>query len=196
MLKLPCSAPKRAASVDCIAEGLPSGTIAFNTPEQMMLDKPGAVALRLSLSEPVESLTAAVRAAIGDTGALVGTARVRFSRAMTATLEGQGFDITPDAATSHPVAVSETKPTEWVWQVTPRKTGDLFLSLSLDAILSIDGREAPRTYRAFFRIVHVTATWPQLIAGWVKEYWGPIAFVLTLLGALWKAVRGRRKAQA
>jgi len=167
----------------------------------MQLEETRRVALQIAPSEPVESLRAQVRAMVGDTGAVVDTARVRFARTMRATLEGQGFEITPKPEESIPVAVSATTPTDWVWEVTPHKTGNLILWLSLDAILSVDRRETPRVFRVFIREIPVTATWSQRTEMVVKSWWAQIIYVLGALALLGRALlallrRWRRNAPA
>ena len=114
------------ASVDCALERLPWGNIIFNAPPTMRLDSVYGIALRLSPKLPVD--TALFRSLVGDSGATVGTARVRFTKRMSASLRGIGFEVEPPPAELRLLAVSETAPTDWSWQVTPQRTGKLLLT--------------------------------------------------------------------
>jgi hypothetical protein len=193
----PGSACKAApSSVDCILERLPWANIAFNTPEKMKLDSSYTLALRLSPAALIDTL--AFKELVGDSAAVVGTARVRFAKRMSANLRGGGFRIDPPPSELQLFAVSETTPTDWTWRVTPERTGALLLTLALDAHLIVDGREAPYPYRVFSRTIKVHATLSQQggkLLRLVKDYWELLAAAAALLiaGIRLRSVKRRRR---
>ena len=61
---------------------------------------------------------------------------------MEATLLSQDFDITPVDNESRKFVPADAV-TEWLWQVTPKRTGTLRLYLNLYAIIDVAGKEGP-----------------------------------------------------
>jgi hypothetical protein len=53
--------------------------------------------------------------------------------------------------------------TRWVWNVTPMKSGDLILTVTLTAPVTLDGRETGYKITSFDRAVTVTVTTEQRV---------------------------------
>jgi hypothetical protein len=134
-----------------------------------------------------------------DPGGLVSSAAqtcTAVSKRMSATLRDPGFAIDPPPTEVRPVAVTETAPTDWNWQVTPKQTGVLLLSLTIDAYFVVDGQNVPRSYRVFSRSISVTASLPQRglqLVEWARDHWVLLTTLVAAIGAVIRWLMGRNR---
>ena len=109
---------------------------------------------------------------------------------MQATLAGGGaFDVSPSGPQSQWVSQSET--TRWHWDVTPKLTGPQVLTLTLDAILTINGDKDTRNITTLTRQIDVRVSRPHGVGEWfarIKDIieaigwgWGVIVAVAGVL---------------
>ena len=117
--------PSNAADVVSKAvRGLPTAFVAFNVPTT--LGRNETATIQLLLSPPSKSI-GELKDRLSEAGDRIGD-RVRYSSTMEATLLSQDFDITPVDNESRKFVPADAV-TEWLWQVTPKRTGS-FVSTS------------------------------------------------------------------
>lgn len=117
---------------------------------------------------------------------------------MRAELRGFGFEITPSGSTEQ--LVDADMDTTWGWEVRPVDAGMQRLTVTLTAILNLEGSDGMRDVATFHRDVQVEAipkAWWQRSLDAVREY-GPSRDVIwpavgTALAALWAFLLARRR---
>ena len=179
--------------LDAALEKLVQGHIAFNNPERMRVGETGEVqavlAINISADDLMRQLTAA------------GThesASLLVSDHMQATLTGgAAFDVSPGGPQSQ--WISKDTSTTWHWLVTPKLTGPQFLTLSVDAIITINGEKDTRNITTLTRQISVDVAQPHNEEEWfarIKEWaeafgwgWGVAAAVAAAVAGFWRRVR-------
>jgi hypothetical protein len=98
---------------------------------------------------------------------------------------GEAFTIAT-ASGSGIVAVARSEPTIWEWQVTPERPGTQLLTLTLEAVLNIDGKETPKRFRVLRERIEVEVTVWQQFLGFLSSHWKTLLPLIGLptLGAL------------
>jgi hypothetical protein len=125
---------------------------------------------------------------------------LKVSNRMAATLSGgTAFDVTPTGPQEQ--WISDTETTEWNWQVTPKSAGEQFLMLSLDALITLNGKDDKRTLNTFKRKINVEVGWPENISEWLELIkkngenatwiWGTL--LIPIGGAAWAWIRRKRR---
>src|SRR5690606_4846171 len=71
---------------------------------------------------------------------------VRHSPRMRATIDADGFEVTPLGDMETAVAINTRSRSEWRWRVTPRRGGRREIGATVSALLLVDGTEARRSY--------------------------------------------------
>ncbi|HYG11587.1 MAG TPA: hypothetical protein VD835_16690, partial [Pyrinomonadaceae bacterium] len=163
----------RRDSVDAYLDSLPLGEVAFNTPEKMRLGQTVNVELKLGGAHLVGQLEELIK----EEGR-VETHRVKVASVMEARLVGTGFEIA--TATPPEQVVSESKPTEWEWQVKATREGTQRLHLTLNAVVFVDGKERRRKTETFKKDILVEVTPGSRIAAFFYDNVGWIVPVLLL----------------
>jgi hypothetical protein len=79
---------------------------------------------------------------------------------------GQAFDISPSGPQSQ--LISRSKITTWTWFVTPKVKGTQFLILSLDCIISLDGKDGTRNVNTLKHQIEVEVGWPDSASEWFE----------------------------
>lgn len=168
---------------------LTTNNIAYNTPETIQLGDTAVVQLELSPSFSVDEL----KAMITEPGKKEGESIfMPFSRRVEAHLTGSAFKIVP-LGTEIARAVEPGAICEWSWEVTPTQSGTHLLSLTIDAVVVIEGKDAAREKRVFGKPIRVNVTLVQMVAGFISNNWQWLwAVGLVPLGG-WMFERVRRK---
>src|SRR5262249_33703872 len=116
--------------------------------------------------------------------------RVLVSQRMRAHLAGSGFKIV--ANTPEIQIVSTTDPTEWHWQIKAEAYGHQTLYLSLDALLTVDGKDGEKSVRTFERKIVVGVNSVIAAGAFAERHWviitGIGACLFPILVFLWKLV--------
>lgn len=147
------------------------------------------LATNISADELVSQLTAAGRRE---------NASLLVSDHMQATLTGGGgFEVAPTGPQSQ--WISKDKPTVWHWLVTPKLTGPQYLTLSVDAIIAINGEKDTRNITTLTRQIEVEVARPHNEEEWfeqIKQYveaggwaWGVVAGVVGAVIGFWRKMR-------
>ena len=176
------------AAIDRALDALPLGSIAFNVPTMMTLNRSDDVRLLLSPSMSVEQLQKLLLEQLSRETKVEGI-EVRIAPRMEARLSGTNFSILALTPEVQPVTWKE--PTEWGWEVSPTEAGSQALHLTLTAILQIEGKDSTRAIRTFDRDIRVQVTWPQHISGFAAENWQWLWTTVAVPIALW--VWGKRR---
>ncbi len=173
-------------AVDQILSQLVLGNLAFNAPEKINIED--TVSIRVALSP--DQGAAAVGARIEEPGRII-SETLQVSNLMQARLTGEGFKIV--AVTPEKQAVSSGI-TEWLWDVTPLKEGKHQLTLSMDALITVNGEVVPKTLRTYRKPIEVEVTATQVAGNFLSEH-GKWAWS-TLLLPLFAWVAKKRKDRA
>jgi hypothetical protein len=144
----PAVADHSRDGIDRALDSLKPASIAFNTPDQMKVNKPVEIELLLSLERSVAEL----QGAIAPPGRTEG-ATVRVSRIMEARLTGPQFQITAITPEEQPVGSHDT--VQWKWDVKPQSSGSQYLHLTLTAVLEVDGAKTRKAVRTFDKQIEV-----------------------------------------
>lgn len=179
--------PSNAA--DVVSEAvrqLPTAFVAFNVPTT--LGRNETATIQLLLSPPSKSI-GELKDRLSEAGDRIGDS-VRYSSTMEATLLSQDFEITPVDNESRKFVPADAV-TEWLWQVTPKRTGTLRLYLNLYAIIDVAGKEGPVKVGTFHRTLTINVTWTQRAGDFVKGNWKWLWTAILVPVGLWAA--GRRK---
>ncbi|MCJ0881237.1 hypothetical protein MTR11_06045 [Vibrio sp. CCB-PB317] len=177
------SEPKSIESdVENALRSMLDAVIAYNVPEKPInIDSSHQIQLLLDLNRTVEEL----KQYILKQGEREG-AEVKVSRIMEATLSGDKFSIT--SITPDIQAISESMPTEWRWEITPKIEGKHNLHLTLVALLDINGRPTARSIKTFDRVIEVEVTGIQKITAFVSNNWQWLwaTILVPVAGWIWK----------
>lgn len=182
------------SSLDLQLKKLVQGNIAFNNPEKMQIGETEQIEAKLAVSVPPDELMGMLTAA----GKRESTS-LEVSDHMQATLTGgAAFDVSPTGPQSQWIA--QDAPTTWHWLVTPKLTGPQFLTLSVDAIISINGDKDTRNITTLTRPIEVDVARPHNAeewVAWIKDQgeafgwgWGALAAVIAVVTGSWRRIRG------
>jgi hypothetical protein len=175
-------------------KSLVQGHIAFNNPEEMQVGETGEVEAILAISIPAGELMNQLTAAgKRESDSLLVSDR------MQATLVGGGaFDVAPAGPQTQ--WISKDGPTTWHWLVTPKLTGPQYLTLTVDAIITINGEKDIRNITALIRQINVNVArphneeeWFGRIKEWVEAFgwgWGIVAAVIAAVVGFWRRLQG------
>jgi Divergent InlB B-repeat domain len=178
--------PGTAADVVSNAvRGLPTAFVAFNAPQT--LGRRETATIQLLLSPPSKTI-GELEDRLTEAGDKIGD-RIKYSSTMEAVLRSQDFEIDPVDIESRKFVPAD-QDTEWLWQVTPKKTGDLRLFLTLYAIIDVAGKEGPVKVGTFHRTLTINVTWTQRAGDFFKDNWKWLWTAILVPVGLW-AIRRR-----
>ena len=149
-------------TVDEVLSQLVLGRVAFNSPEKINIEDTVSIKVVLSPNEAETVLLDRV----DEPGTKVSES-LQVSNLMEARLSGEGFKIV--AVTKERQAISSGV-TEWIWDVTPLKEGRRQLTLTIDALITINGEVVPKTLRTFRKPIEVEITKTQKVNGILNEH--------------------------
>ena len=185
-----CSDSTVVNRADRIVCRLPTGKAAFSAPRSMTRGEPTSITLAISRALSGQVLTTIVDSDSEPPPLPADTASIRMSSKMAARLEGQGFEITPSDAPIRLLTSSDTA--VWQWQVTPRRSGDQLLVLTLLAYTEL----GPRPYTVLRRRIKVRVSWGDLFSdgtAWLERRWELAVFVAAVFTAAVAFARRRKR---
>jgi len=149
------------------------------------------VYLRISPKSLAELLTS-VRADYPENETVKGKDGVKLVPRMTASVSGDGFEVSPKEDQAQ--AVSSTEQTTWQWQVKPTESGPLSLTFKLTGSLSVQGKDLPRNYYAYTQKVDVAVN----PGGFIERNWQWLATTLAIpgIGGLWALITKKQNGQS
>jgi len=146
--------------------------LAFSAPDSMELGSTGSVELAVGGGKSQSEL-----AELLDSAGKRDGHKVQVSDRMEAHLSGAGFQIT--ATTPEPQVVSTRQVTLWKWEIKAIELGSSRLNLSLNALLSIDGKDSPKSVQTFSKEIPVAVTSMRGAWAFVETYRAYIGGVST-----------------
>ena len=168
-------------SVDRVLAHMELANLAFNVPKTIRLGSTAEIQLLISTEQTIRQL----RAKITALGAKAG-ATIRVAPRMEARLTGLGFKILEN--TPEVQAIGGPGPTEWTWDVEPNVSGTRQLHLTVSALITVDGKETPRTIETFDRVIQIHVTFMDRLSGFAGRNWEWLwtGIVIPLAGFLWR----------
>jgi hypothetical protein len=149
------------------------GQMAFNVPVSMPCNSSATIDLLISPTMSTNQLVAVVNEEIqseGQKSNKVESATLKIFGRMQAVLvsSGSGFNIkllTPEVQ-----MLSRTEPTEWKWQIEPKKSGPQDLYLTVNAAYRLNGEDGYQMVRTFDRVIQVQVIpAPPFVRYWPEE---------------------------
>lgn len=181
-----------------VVASLPQGSALFNPPAEMRLGEPHTIEVRIvPVTEEEIEESEALKDALTEN--LEGEQEVfviplRVSTVMKARLTGEAFDILPHMAEEQ-IRMPDEPYLRWLWEVTPQRTGEQRLTLTLTVVVNAEGVGEKPHVTTEMRKVMVTGNPVYSISNFFGSNW---EFVVTgllfpVLGWSWKKMRDRRK---
>lgn len=133
-LTAPCGdLPSVREQFDCVSEReLEPGAIAYSAPEQAQVGKSERVTVRLT-REDLPQVGKELEEGLGSTGAPPTVASLEVVPKMRAQLKGPEFQV--EALTPEDQSLQRTGFGEWIWEITPTRSGTHSLVLTVTALL-------------------------------------------------------------
>jgi hypothetical protein len=149
------------SALDAALKKLVAGNIAFNNPERMTLGQSEIVQVKLSTTLSPDGL----KAQLTEAGKKE-TDELEVGDRMSATLTGgDAFTIAPSGAQVQ--WVSRSQVTTWTWDVTPRLSGNQYLILAFDAVITLRGKDGTRNVSTLTHQIEVDVGWPETPSEWL-----------------------------
>lgn len=159
------------ATLDRLIGKLEVGNIVFNTPDIMQLDQSEEIELLLSPTKSIEELQSELRSKKD-----IESATIKITDQMEAHLSGRGFAIEliiPNQPRTQ--AISSSRTTKWLWNVTPTRTGTQTLYLTLWIHIKVNDRKIEYKIeyivKTFERYITVEISPQRRISRFVESVW-------------------------
>jgi len=167
---------------------LKEGNVAFNHPDKMKTGQTARITARIGSNEiPIAALEAGMTS---NQDTKVETVSTPISLKMKMTLKSADFAIT--TLSSEEQGVFGDHPTEWTWDIVPKRSGKLHLHLA--AIVELE--DVSRDYATIDRDITVEVDPFNAVKEFVGKNWQWIIATLTaILGAAWKFLSSRKKSK-
>lgn len=114
---------------------------------------------------------------------------ITVSNVVKASITAPEFTVT--AITEEEQAIIGGTSTEWLWSLTPKRSGTHDINLTVTAILKVDGRESKHQLKTFEKQIQIKVKPGQVILDWFKSYWQWLTSTLVIPAVLW--LWGKRK---
>jgi hypothetical protein len=178
-------------AIDRALASLPMGNIAFDVPRMMQVDEGYSVHVGVSGSRSVTELEQELQQRLQAQDPYLEGAQIKIAPEMQAVLQGNGFHISALMPEIQPVGMKSE--TQWQWEVTPNRGGNLTLHLTLNALLKINGQSTQSAIRTFDRTIAVQVTWKRRTGDFFRDNYKWIWTVAVIPFATWLRQKRRRK---
>lgn len=90
-------------------------------------------------------------------------------------------------------ALDSSEPTTWAWDVTAKHPGNQTMTITVNALVTVDDSKAERHIKTFSSTVAVIITPKQQLKKWFDEYWkwAWTTLLVPLLSWVWKRIKSR-----
>jgi prepilin-type N-terminal cleavage/methylation domain-containing protein len=166
---IPLSSPK---IVDEKEQELAIGSLAIGYPENMSLDETKNVFLMIDIQKEINDLFVSLPEEYAKQGA-----KVKMSNRMQATLTSHDFIVTN--VTPVIQAVSSNNTTKWDWELKPKEAGDHEVTVTLSALIPVQGEQTPLVVNSYKRSITVTVKNQTKIWSFLKEESGWLLGIIT-----------------
>ena len=179
-------------TLDGILDRLDVGQLVFGAPKKMEIGEAKVVKFVLSKTKSVSELKREMDEEFQGNAVLEGH-KIKIADTMVAHLTGSDFEITKING-SEEQSVSRRK-TEWDWEVKAKKSGKCLLNLSVDALVSVDGKEKEnhhiRTFSEEIDVAVAPVSWNTSVSNFVGKNWQWLwsVVVVPLAGWIWHRQR-------
>ena len=146
--------------------------MAYSAPEHMEIGSPAMIEVVLGGGKTFIELVSILESAGKTEGQ-----RIQVAERMEAKLTGSSFEI--NANTPEVQLISTTQITQWQWEVKAKQIGHQKLYLSLNALLSVNGKDTKKSIRTFQREISVRVTSAAGAWAFVEIYWAYISVIFT-----------------
>lgn len=171
--------------VDDVLDQLAEASLAFVMPDRANVKSRVRAQLLISVRAMVDELAEELTVEGQEF-----TGRVLVSRVVLAKLTAPSFEV--ETITPERQAVSQTTSTEWLWYLTPKKTGTHEVFLTITAFVYADeANYVERHIRTFEKVIYVDVRPQQMVEAWLAKYWQWL--FSTLLIPLFLYLRKRHK---
>ena len=169
----PSNTRSRQDEIDDLVKSLREGELVFRGPNPMRVNEWQVVLVRVAESTP-------------PTSDLPGsgppqTRRVRVGTNLIARLSGPDFEIDPVGNDDGERVLPSTGFAQWEWDVRPRRSGDLYLTISLYVLVDEGG--PPLEVRTFRERVNVEVNPGYSMGHWLKDYWAATGITVPVVVA-------------
>lgn len=108
---------------------------------------------------------------------------VRVSRIVKAAIVAPEFDVV--AITEAEQALAETESTEWLWALTAKSAGAHDVTLSVTALITVDGRQTKHHLKTFEKVITIDVTPNQIVLSWLEHHWQWLISTLLIPFGVW-----------
>lgn len=172
--------PEACLDLDGVINQLQTGTYAYNKPDTMLVDRTVPVSLVLETAKGQDAISG-----LSSLPGEVVSTEAKFGRVVVAKLTGTDFEIKPRGEEKR--TVTTAAPVEWVWDVTPKSTGDKVLTIEVAVEVTKAGQPVSTVQLKVLReTIPVTATRLQKVTAFLTSVQG----MATLLTGILVAVAG------
>ncbi len=184
------------SAVDKAIAQMQNGNIAFNHPAEIDTGHTADVALILSPNKTIDAIKADILQANKEAGVVEGHS-IKWSPFMEADLVGDGLSVTKIGPSMQ--AVSGTTDATWNWSIKALESDEdtRKLHLTLNALITIDGKDRPTAVRVFDDTIKVNNPLPTRIRHFFSGNWQWIVttLLLPLFGWIGKKLFKKRRAR-
>ncbi len=183
-LPSPFPSPDEAALIEEARHRFPEGQIAFDPPKEMEMDKTDLFEVRITQQTP--SSADLTKGLPGPGSPRIEKLKIGCNVKVTLTGQEEEFKITPvtpEARLLDPKTLFEP----WQWQVTPKKSGDRSVIVTVQALANFPGiGERPLYVTTYTHKISVKVT-SSSIWEWIQRNWQWIisTLLIPLIGWLW-----------
>jgi hypothetical protein len=191
VLKIPSSLNQ----ADRILVHLDCGNIAFSYPEEMNVGEPETIKLILSGNKSVQAIETALKKDLGKKDRISSNS-IRISELMKADLYASESDFKIESLSDKEQAISMiNESTEWMWKVTPKKSGKRDIRLSLSAIVKISDRASPLPIETFNKHINVKVSTAKMLSIFLSDNWQWLwtTIFIPLAPFLWNGYQKRKE---
>lgn len=171
---------------------LSQAAIAFNVPDKTInIDETFDIQLVIDPSKTAAELAKTIT----ESGVVISNT-ITISKIVEVQIVAPKFTIT--TTTPDKQAIATTAPTTWEWTLKPNEAGKQTIKVSVNAIVLVGGKKAPRHISTFEQYITVNITTDQILVRWFKQYWQWLftALLIPLAVYGWKSYRSGRAAKA
>ncbi len=166
---------------DIVGRQLFSTQLAFALKESANVDETLKAQLLMSIKEEVNTLANQLTVTGPKT-----TATINVSKVVRANLVAPDFKVTN--VTPEEQVIAENNNTEWEWLLKPTSPGKHEVTLTVTAIITVDGKEKPHHLKKFEKVLTIEVTKQQVLEDWWSENWKWVisTLIIPFLGFLFK----------
>lgn len=163
---------------DSIAQQMSAASIAFNAPDTAKYGEEFTIQAVIQLATDRKQLEKLLR----EQGQVV-SEDIEITRIAEVLIFAPGYEVVARAPQRQ--AVSASVATEWIWDLTPRKTGDTEIHISVTAVVKVDGEKTERLIKSFDHSIAVKVNPTLQAKELLAKHWQWLFSTLLLPAGIW-----------